>query len=108
MNFVTTVANQRVAILFNAECAVQGIDRITYVDIDVAVDGVVSPPSNSDNALCTSDGSNTLSRWVSASTNVYRIVPVPGVHQLTVRATMRNFNAGDHFRLDDISVIVLK
>ncbi|SEM05687.1 hypothetical protein SAMN04489760_103105 [Syntrophus gentianae] len=108
LTFTTTTANQRVVVLFNAECSVKSSDHYTYVDTDIMIDGVIAPPSTSDNALCTSDGSNLPANWVSASTNVVRVVPAAGVHTLKVRVSLKNFTSGEQYWIDDISVIVMK
>ena len=110
LNFVTTVANQRVVVLFNAECAVKGTDRNTQVNVDVLVDNVPVPlpPSNGDDVFCADLGDNILHNWARPSINVWRIIPNVGVHQVRVRAQMFNFQAGDQFRIDDSSTIVMR
>ena len=108
LNFTTTVPNQKVVVLFNAECSVKSADVGSYVDAIVLIDNVPALPSGTNNAFCTSTGRNVLTRGVRASTNVIRIVPNPGVHKVEVRAVLRNFSGGEAFRIDDISVIVLK
>jgi hypothetical protein len=108
LNFATTVANQRVVVFFNAECAVKGTDRNTQVNVDVLIDGVVAPPSNGDDVFCADLGDNLLHHWARPSINVWRIIPQPGVHQVRVVSRMFNFNAGDQYRLDDSSTIVMR
>lgn len=108
LNFTTTVPNQKVVVLFNAECTVKSADTGSYVDAAVLIDGTPALPAGSNNAFCTSTGRNVLTRGVRASTNVMRIVPAPGVHNVRVMAILRNFSVGEAFRIDDISVIVLK
>lgn len=108
LNFTTTVPNQKVVVLFNAECYVKSADIGSYVDAYVLIDGTPAPPSGSNNAFCTSTGRNVLTRGARASTNVIRVVPNPGVHNVRVTAILRNFSGGEAFRIDDISVIVLK
>src|SRR5512137_895330 len=39
LNFTTTVPNQKVAVLFNAECTVKSADVNSYVDAFVLIDG---------------------------------------------------------------------
>jgi len=108
LNFTTTVPNQKVAVLFNAECTVKSVDVNSYVDAFVLIDGTPALPSGSNNAFCTSTGRNVMTRGVRASTNVIRIVPNPGVHNVRVIAILRNFSGGEQFRIDDISLIVMK
>lgn len=90
--------------LFNAECSVKGATDTKWLDIDVYIDGVLTSPSNGDNAFCTSTGDNALQHWVSASTNVVRSVG-SGFHTVRVRGTLRGCVAGDQWRIDDISTI---
>ena len=100
--------NQKVVVLFNAECSVKSADIATYVDAVVLIDGIPALPSGSNNAFCTSTARNVMTRGVRASTNVIRIVPNPGVHNVRVMAILRNFTGGEQFRIDDISLIVMK
>jgi hypothetical protein len=97
---------RKVVLLFNAECSVDAFDDTTWVDIDVLVDGVVVPPSNGDNAFCTSTGDGQLQHWVNASTYVARTVAA-GSHTVQVRGTLRGFAPGDRWQIDDLSLIVL-
>jgi hypothetical protein len=97
---------KKVVILFNAECSVDAFDDTTWVDIDVLVDGVAVPPSNGDNAFCTSTGDEQLQHWVRASTYVAKAVAA-GSHTVQVRGTLRGFAPGDQWQIDDLSLIVL-
>ena len=98
---------RRIAIFFNAECSVDALDFITFVDTDIQVDGVeISPTIGNDNALCTSRGRPVLDGWVSAETNAVAGVGV-GPHTICVTAQLLNFSAGDSFRLDDSTLIVM-
>lgn len=108
LNFTTTQNYQKVVVLFNAECSVQASDRSSFVDTDVMIDGIIAPPSDSDNAFCTSDGHNVLSNRVSASTNVVRVVYSAGAHEVRVRVSLKNFTEGERYRIDDSSTIVMK
>jgi hypothetical protein len=104
--FTTTNPNQKVIISYSAECAVKGGDNATYLDIDILVDGVPAPPSNSDNAFCTDHGNNILGNWVSAVTLVVALVRTPGAHSVQVQGTLRTFDAGDQWAVDDSATIV--
>ena len=104
--FVTTVANQRVVVTYNAECRVTALDHVTWLNTDILVDGIVAPPSTSDNALCTSNNNVSGGNWVSATTTVVRIVPFAGVHTVSVRATLVGFAAGESWRLDDSALVI--
>jgi hypothetical protein len=109
MSFTTTAPNQRVAVLFNTQCSVQAADHISYVDPDILIDGVAAPPSNVNTALCTSNGHNIgNSGWVSTSTNAIKTVAKAGSHTIMVRVTLRNYNSGENFRIDDTSIIVMR
>lgn len=106
IDFSTSGANQKVVISYNAECAVAGTDNATWLDIDILVDGVAAAPSNNDNAFCTDHGNGLLRNWVSAITMVVVNVPSAGPHTVQVRGTLRNFNDGDSWRLDDSTLLV--
>lgn len=112
--FSTTAPNQTVAILFNAECAVDGGPGL-WVNIDLQVDpaGAIGwtavTPTNGDNALCSGNGTSTgigdLDGWVGAAAVGYYTFPVPGLHQVRVRV---DGAAGPLSRLDDMSLIVMR
>jgi len=108
ITFRTTRVNQKVIIQFNAECPVSGKDDFTWLDIDIVVDGVAAPPSNGDNAMCTSLAGHAGSRWTSAITTAVVVVPSPGSHFLQVRGSFgfSHSNAGDFWWVDDSSLIV--
>ena len=111
LSFSTTAANQRVSILFNAECAVEGAVS-NYVDVDIVVDPAGSfgpfdaPPTNGDNALCSGNGTATAASdgWVSAVTIATARPAVAGTHTVRVRVHPI-FGA---FFLDDLSLTVLR
>ena len=106
--FRTTVPNQRIGILYNAECTVDGTDNVSWLDVDIKVDGVTIAPSNGDNAFCTDHGTNQLWNWVSGSTNGGYRVPNVGWHRVQVVGQLKNFNAGDRWRMDDSSLLIMK
>jgi hypothetical protein len=105
ITFTTSAANQKVLISYSAECAVGGSDHITYLDLDILVDGVAAPPSNGDNAFCSDDGSGIRAHWASVITVVVAQVPA-GTHTVQVRGTLQNFNEGDEWSLDDSAIAV--
>ena len=105
---VTTTRTTQLMILFNAVCSVDALDDTTYVDIDILVDGVTVPPSHAtDNALCTSAGDGELQHWVSTGLNVVKTVGA-GTHMVQIRGMLQGFTAGDCWRIDDLSLIVLR
>jgi hypothetical protein len=106
LNFNTAAAGQQVVITFNAECSVAGTDHQTWLDLDIMVDGVIVPPTNSDNAFCTDHGTGALDSWVSASTVVVYKVPLAGAHTLEIRGGLKVFDAGDQWRIDDSTTAV--
>ncbi|HXJ87435.1 MAG TPA: hypothetical protein VMS18_11500 [Candidatus Binatia bacterium] len=110
ISFTTTQANQRVAVSFSAECSVGGVHATTYLDLDILVDGVAAPPSDSDNAFCAAHADPTAIRanWVSAITVVVTTVPTPGQHVVQVRGTLRNMVDGDSWSVDDSATLVSK
>lgn len=112
--FSTTAPNQIVAIIVNAECAVDGGSN-RWVNIDLQVDPAGAQgwttvtPTNGDNAFCSGNGTTTglgdLDGWVSAAAVGYHSFPQPGLHQVRVRV---DGSAGPLSRLDDISLIVIR
>jgi hypothetical protein len=108
IRFSTGAANQKVIVTFNAECSVAGTDNMTWLDIDIMVDGVIIPPSNNDNAFCTDHGTGSLSNWVSATVVGVYTVPSAGQHIVEVRGGLHVFDSGDAWRIDDSSTTVVK
>jgi len=104
--FTTGANNQKVVITFNAECSVAGTDHVTWLDVDILVDGVIVAPSSSDNAFCTDHGTGALDSWVSAVTVVVYTVPLAGNHAVEVHGTLKVFDAGDQWRIDDSTTLV--
>lgn len=91
------------------ECAVEGNDRITFLNLDILVDGVLVPPTASDNASCTSTPPDNdlmgLDDWVTTSLTVVRAVP-GGSHVVVVRGRLVGFEAGERVRVDDQALVV--
>ncbi|MFQ5587321.1 MAG: hypothetical protein ACE5F7_00650 [Nitrospiria bacterium] len=104
--FFTSKPNSRVVVTYNAECTVSGPNgnHFNWLNIDIRIDGQLVRPTESDNALCTSNGTPGLDGWVSAvSMGVVR-VPKAGFHFLQVRANDQQ--AGRSFRIDDQVLLV--
>ena len=76
MTIVTTVDNQRIVIVYNAECSVSATGTATWVALSIFVDGVLAAPSSTDKAHCTSN--NGSASWVSAVATAVIVVPDPG------------------------------
>jgi hypothetical protein len=91
------------------ECAVEGNDTVTFFNLDILVDGVLVPPTASDNASCTSTPPDNdlmgLDDWVTTSITVVRSVP-GGNHVILVRGRLVGFEAGERVRVDDQSLVV--
>jgi hypothetical protein len=91
------------------ECAVEGNDTTTFFNLDILVDGVVVPPTNSDNASCTSTPPDNdamgLDDWITTSLTVVRAV-TGGNHLIVVRGRLVGFEAGERVRADDQSLVV--
>ena len=109
LTFVTTAANTRVVIRFNAECAIAGATT-NWLDVNILVNpagpiGTVAvPPSDSDNALCSGNGTATVNDgWVSAMTQATMILPVAGIHTISVQVDPVPDTV---WRIDDLSLIV--
>jgi hypothetical protein len=98
-----------VVITLNAECSIGGATT-NWLDVNIVIDpaGAAIPfqvsPSNSDNALCSGNGTFTVNDgWVSAVTQVVAFLP-GGVH--TVWVTVTPFPFGTAWRIDDLSLVV--
>jgi len=106
ISFTTTKPNQKVVISYSAECSVRTTSTLSYLDLDILVDGVAAPPSDSDNAFCSYHGSSDPGGWLSAVTIVVARVPSAGTHTLQVVGTLRNPGVGEQWSLDDSATIV--
>jgi hypothetical protein len=101
--FTTTVPNQLIRVVYNAECSIGGATT-NWLDDNIAIDGVIATPSNSDNALCSGNGTASQNDgWVSAVTQVYARVPNAGAH--TIRVSVLPF-PGAVWRIDDQSLVI--
>jgi hypothetical protein len=91
------------------ECAVEGNDKTTFFNLDILVDGVVVPPTNSDNASCTSTPPDNDAMggddWITTSITVVRAV-LGGNHLVVVRGRLVGFDAGERVRVDDQALVV--
>lgn len=99
----------RLIIRFNAECAVGGgtsnwLNDDIYIDPAGATGLIIAPPSNSDNALCSGNGTAAHDGWVSAMTQAVVSVPEGGVHRVYV--CVNGVGAGATWRIDDLSLTV--
>ncbi len=108
----STPAGGRVIARFNAECSVAGA-ATNWLNTDIIIDpnGAAAPgpfvafPSDSDNALCSGNGTATFNDgYVSALTQVIGSVPA-GVHTIRVCVT-GVAGAAAAFRIDDLSLTV--
>jgi hypothetical protein len=100
---------RELVITHSFECAVEGADTITWFNTDILVNGVVVPPTNNDNASCTStppdNNFGALDDWITTSQTVVRLVG-GGNHTVLVRGNLVGFNAGERVRVDDQSLTV--
>jgi hypothetical protein len=103
---VTTVDNQRIVIMYNAECTVTAAGTATWVALSIFVDGVLAAPSSTDKAHCTSN--NNGSNWVSAVATAVVVIPDPGFHRIQVQGQILNGAAGNTARIDDTTLVVMK
>lgn len=103
---VTTVDNQRIVIVYNAECTVTANDTTTWVSLSIFVDGALAAPSSTDKAHCTSN--NNGSNWVSAVATAVVVVQDPGLHRIQVQGQIQTGVAGNTARIDDTTLIVMK
>jgi hypothetical protein len=101
--FATPVVNQKVVILYNAECAVAAA-RGTRLSIRILVDGIdAAPVSGADFSLCSAVDANGAT-WASVLRQSVMTVPASGNHTLKILA--RLVGASGTWRLDDSSLVV--
>jgi hypothetical protein len=94
-----------VVLTYSAECAVAAAagDSVTWMNLDVLHNGVVLPPTDSDDAFCTSNGTVASDGWVRASVTL--VVPgVAGVNTISITAGF-GFGSGTG-RLDDAALVI--
>lgn len=92
--FKTTVANERVAIAYNAECSYATLVQGDWIGVDIIVDGVIVKPSvGVFDAMCTSDGSGS-NNWTRPVMNAPYAVPAAGVHTIQIQAHMSGAGTG--------------
>jgi len=103
-----TPGASRLVIRYNAECSVAG-PATNYLNLDIIIDPAgaaapfIAPPSNSDNAFCSGNGTAGLDGWVSATTQAIASVPA-GAH--TVRVCVNVVGAAPSWRIDDSSLTI--
>src|SRR5438105_2475933 len=103
LQFATTVANQTVVIIYNAECAVFA-PRGTRLSIRILVDGAEAEPSSgTDFALCSAVDTNGQT-WASAVRQSGLKVPAAGNHIIKILAKL--VGASGTWVLDDSSLVV--
>jgi hypothetical protein len=103
LQFATTVANQTVGIMYNAECAVVAA-RGTWLSVKILVDGIEAEPSaGTDFSLCSAIDTDGQS-WASAVRHSVLKVPLAGNH--TVKISARLIGGSGAWALDDSSLVV--
>jgi hypothetical protein len=104
-----TSGPQYVRVIFNAECSVGGgttnfLDSTIYIDPSGTAPEFAVSPSNTNNALCSGNGTTTQNDgWVSAVTKVFAYIPTAGVHRIRVRVTPF---PGVPWRIDNTSLVI--
>lgn len=105
----STSGAQYVRVIFNAECSIGGsttnyLDSTIYIDPSGAAAEFAVAPSNSDNALCSGNGTASYSDGqVSAVTQVFAWIPTAGVHRIRVQVTPV---PAAPWRIDDMSLVI--
>src|SRR5262245_55128465 len=87
LKFDTTVANQKVVIIYNAECVVAA-PRGSWLSISILVDGIEAEPSSgTDFALCSAVDAGGQT-WSSVVRQSALKVPAIGSHTVTILANL--------------------
>jgi hypothetical protein len=99
-----------IIVWFAAECAVAAADTRTWVNIDILVDNVQLPPTDENNAFCTSNGTSGHS-WVSAATHgafldLANNDAIDTPYEIQVRARLVSFNPGERWTIGDLSLMI--
>jgi hypothetical protein len=103
LKFDTTVANQKVVIIYNAECVVAA-PRGSWLSISILVDGIEAEPSSgTDFALCSAVDAGGQT-WSSVVRQSALKVPAIGSHTVTILAHL--LAGSGSWRLDDSSLVV--
>jgi hypothetical protein len=109
LTFSTTVANQLVRVILNAECSIGGA-ATNWLDTTILVNPAgplaefALPPSAGDNAFCSGNGTAThLDGFVSAVTQAFAQIPTAGVHTIRVLVTPV---PGVPWRIDSLSIVI--
>jgi hypothetical protein len=109
LTFSTTVANQLVRVILNAECSIGGaatnfLDTTIYVDPAGPLAAYTLTPTSGDNGFCSGNGTAThLDGYVSAVTQAFTQVPTAGVHSVRVLVLPV---PGAPWRIDSLSIVI--
>ena len=103
---ITLSKKGQVVIIYTAECSVNALDTVSWLDIDIRVNGTAVAPTDGDDAFCTSSGSGSLDGWVSAATQIRAVLPA-GVHTIEIVGALRVFTACEQWRIDDQSLNII-
>lgn len=94
-------SNSVVAIFFTASCAVVSSDDITWVDVDIRVDGIAVPPTDTPEPFCTHQ-----SNVVSVSRDAV-VTLSAGPHSVEIAARLFSFDPGELWRVANKSLILV-
>lgn len=96
-----------VAFYFSSECTVGALDVVSWLDVDIRVDGSAQSPTSSDNAFCTSRNvAGTTGRWISASADAFGTFAA-GVHTVDVQAALSGWSVGESWRLAEKTLVIV-
>lgn len=87
-SFNTTVSNQLVRVIFNAEGAIAGGPGV-FLDDTIFIDNIACAPSgnSTNNAFVSGNETAFIDGWVSAVTQCFYVVPTVGIHSIRVLVT---------------------
>ncbi len=105
VRFSTTTPHQLVRVIFNAEATIGGA-ATAWLDGTIIINNIACPPSDSDNALVSGNGTATQhDGWISAATQCFVRIPNAGLHSVRVLVTPIG-PAGTAWRIDDLSLVI--
>lgn len=105
--FTSAGLGQKNLIIYTAECGIGSLDRFSWFQVLITVDGIPRGPSG-DRAFCTGDGTGLGANWATHSTNFVVSGLAAGVHILQVSGQLMNFNAGDFAEIDDSTTVIVR
>jgi hypothetical protein len=104
-SFNTTVPNQLVRVIFNAEGAITGGPGV-FLDDTIFIDNIACAPSGNTslNAFVSGNETAGIDGWVSPATQCFYVVPTVGVH--SIRVLVSPIPSGNTWNIRAMSLVI--